>query len=239
MQLLLGLSGKKVAGKSTITQYLKRNRMEMFPDGCDVELFPLAKPLKELAISVLGLRPEQVYGTEEDKRTLTKYRWEDLPHYDNLIHELNERNEQFIDLHVWDGDEAVRIEKLQGYLEPPAGLMTAREVLQEVGTGIFRRMYFDIWAEACLRSIREWFDRKANFHQIAVIDDVRFPNEVKAIQKVGGKVVRLTRNVLHDNHESETALDEYSDFTWVLDNSLLSITEQCEAVRAKVIEWSI
>jgi len=42
---------------------------------------------------------------------------------------------------------------------------------------------------------------------IIITADVRFPNEVKCIQELGGHVIRLLRNPHDDQHESETALD--------------------------------
>ena len=53
--------------------------------------------------------------------------------------------------------------------------------------------------------------------ELAIIADVRFPNEAKAIENAGGVVVRLTRKVSDDNHDSEVALDEYP-FKHFIDN---------------------
>ena len=58
--------------------------------------------------------------------------------------------------------------------------------------------------------------------ELAIIADVRFPNEAKAIEDAGGKVVRLTRRVREDNHSSEVALDDYA-FTHYIDNKDTSI----------------
>ena len=55
----------------------------------------------------------------------------------------------------------------------------------------------------------------------------------------GGKVIRLTRNVFgdKDQHPSETALDEYKDFDFVLDNQSMSISEQNESIYNQLAEW--
>lgn len=54
-----------------------------------------------------------------------------------------------------------------------------------------------------------------------VITDVRFENEVKAIKRRGGIVIRLTRDTGNkpSNHESETALDYYDEFDLVYNNN--------------------
>ena len=44
-------------------------------------------------------------------------------------------------------------------------------------------MYEDIWSESLIRAIN------SESPLIAVIDDVRFENEIKAVQDAGGKVV--------------------------------------------------
>ena len=78
---------------------------------------------------------------------------------------------------------------------------------------------------------------------MAIVCDVRFPNEVEAIQKAGGKVLRLLRDVYEgqDQHSSETALDDYplEKFDWVLDNKELTVAEQNDAVfqLLKEINW--
>ena len=53
---------------------------------------------------------------------------------------------------------------------------------------------------------------------LVIIPDVRFLNELKAIQDWGGEVWRLSRHDDADAHESETQLDEYQ-FPVVIDNN--------------------
>ena len=60
--------------------------------------------------------------------------------------------------------------------------------------------------------------------QLAIIADVRFGNEAKAIEEAGGKLVRLTRNIYNDDHSSEVALDDYP-FTNYIDNSDTNIDD--------------
>jgi hypothetical protein len=63
---------------------------------------------------------------------------------------------------------------------------------------------------------------------------------VKGIQDAGGKVIRLTRNIFGDSdqHPSETALDDYEGFDFVLDNQKMSLQEQNEAVYNKLVDWN-
>ncbi len=99
---------------------------------------------------------------------------------------------------------------------------TVREVLQIVGTGWFRILDPDYW-------VRQWkvavLQSRA---EIILCGDVRFLNEIQAIQSLGGKVCRLTRNPFpHDKHASETALDRVGGvWDWFMYNSEMSIDEQ-------------
>lgn len=100
--------------------------------------------------------------------------------------------------------------------------LTAREVMEIVGTDIFRALKVDVWTSSTINLInREKPD-------IAIITDVRFPDEVDAIKNIGGKVVRLTRNPFNADNFIENALDpdkyDLCNFDYVLDNS--SITKE-------------
>ena len=114
--------------------------------------------------------------------------------------------------------EHLRWENMPGVLLKPqvAGPMTAREFMQYFGTDVMRKMYEPIWVNSCIKKIQQ------EQSGLAIIADVRFPNEAKAIEDAGGKVVRLTREVHEDNHSSEVALDDYP-FTDYIDNKIESI----------------
>ena len=83
-----------------------------------------------------------------------------------------------------------------------------RHLLQFVGTNIIRKYYPD-WHIDKLVSGIENDDAK-----FITIDDVRFPNELKAIKKLGGNAFFIIRTngitgSMISNHESETALKWY------------------------------
>ena len=107
------------------------------------------------------------------------------------------------------------------------GRMTAREVLQCVGTDFFRSIYKNVWVDACLRQIKE------DDSELALISDVRFENEIHAIQKAGGFVLGLKRNPSKkkDKHPSETAIDKCIHLCdAIVDNNSLTISQQNEQI---------
>jgi hypothetical protein len=77
-------------------------------------------------------------------------------------------------------------------------------------------MYASIWVNATIKKI------KREQSELAIIADVRFPNEAKAIEDADGMLLRLTRNVFDDKHDSETSLDNYC-FQHVIDNDKYNI----------------
>ena len=79
------------------------------------------------------------------------------------------------------------------------GPMTGREVLQYFGSDICRKMYENIWFDACIRRIRK------DNPELALISDVRFSNEIAGVQKEGGIVFGLPRDIVNgkDTHSSE------------------------------------
>lgn len=92
--------------------------------------------------------------------------------------------------------------------------ITPRDVMKEVGMA-GRRLYPDIWAVLGMREAQQLLDEGKR----VVFCDVRFPNEVVAIQSHDGYVIRLLRGKPESAHPSETSLDGQLDrFDYVLDN---------------------
>ena len=106
--------------------------------------------------------------------------------------------------------------------------MTAREVLQVVGTDFLRSIQHNVWADATIRRIQK------DNPPIALIGDCRFPNEVEAVKRAGGTVIKLTRNLYNSDHASEIALDPENydpcNFDLVVDNQNMTIEEQWKVV---------
>jgi hypothetical protein len=169
-----------------------------------VKMYNFADALKELCITMFDISHEQAYGSY--KNSLTKLKWENMPGVASST--------QIEDLSLSTED----LEKL-GIQSHKPGFMTAREVLQFVGTDIFRRMYEPVWVKLLMNKI------KADSPLVAVIADCRFDNEAQAVKDEGGTIVRLTRRPTRDNHPSEDGFKEFSDFDLVLDNEILGIKD--------------
>ena len=107
----------------------------------------------------------------------------------------------------------------------------AREFLQYFGTDVCRNLKEDVWVDFCINKI------KSEQSELALVGDCRFPDEVKAIQDVGGKVVRLTRTPHEDSHASETALDTFEGFDATINNQGMTVDEQSKELLNILSEW--
>lgn len=190
MTKIIAFSGRKQSGKSTSGEYVQRLMNDINPK-IDIRTYSFADPLKKnICIDLLGLTPQQCWGSDDDKNSLTSLMWENMP----------------------------------GYIGDSIGLMTAREVMEYIGTKMFRKMKDQVWVEATLKQIEK--DKP----DIALLLDNRFPNEVTPILDAGGYVVRLTRNPFNSTSEPESALDpdkyDWNKFSYILYNNDISIEQK-------------
>jgi len=195
---------------------------EMWPY---VKMYSFADTLKSLAVHLFGLRPEQVYGSEEDKNSLTQFRWENMPgivtkkvleeEWGNMLCDWFPKDHEYGAKEMQEGLAGINL------MYHDAGPMTAREFMQHFGTDVMRKMYSNIWVDNTIKKIL------AEGSELAVVPDVRFPNEVEAILENGGEVIRLSRVYEKDGHQSETCLDpgnfDHSKFTHVIENADIGI----------------
>ncbi|MEI9966152.1 MAG: hypothetical protein WDN67_00530 [Candidatus Moraniibacteriota bacterium] len=88
----------------------------------------------------------------------------------------------------------------QLFREKPAGM---RKLMQDWGCSR-REDWEDYWVDQYKERVKK---SSAN---IVVTDDVRFPNELEAVQGLNGTVYRIIRkeHETGDNHTSETSLDD-------------------------------
>jgi len=97
--------------------------------------------------------------------------------------------------------------------------LTPRQVLQYMGTDIMRNQMTNLskefedkfWIKCVENKIKKILSENPNV--CIVISDVRFPNEVEMIKKLGGTVIRVKRPNIENNntfsaHASENMIDE-------------------------------
>lgn len=185
--IILGIAGKAGSGKDTVCDYLVGRY--------GFRKVSLAAPLKEMVSRVFPKIPhENLWGPSNLRNEPVKaYRMSgECPTCGNP-------------LRLWpDADPLERYTCFDCHAKWPEYL-SARVALQTLGTDWGRRLYPDVWVDHLFAHLPE------DDHRNLCISDVRFPNEVRAIVRNGGKVVRVARptgtELPASAHESETALD--------------------------------
>ena len=100
--------------------------------------------------------------------------------------------------------------------------MTYRDLLQRLGTEAMRNgLHENVWVNALFADYHfniEEDEQMPNW----LITDCRFPNELEAVKAHKGitiKVIRDSGNTVGTTHASETALDDYTEWDYVVDNN--------------------
>lgn len=100
--------------------------------------------------------------------------------------------------------------------------ITIRELMQKFGTIIREEIHPDFWVKIFISKIKTLL-----LHKLTVVTpDVRFPNEKKAIEDIGGIVIRVERpSIKTMDHISETALDNSKFYYTILNDGTLEDLE--------------
>lgn len=228
---IVGDDGNKSQGDTyldtsrTDAEFMEWAMYNMWPF---VKKYSFADALKQISISLFDLKYEQVYGSEAHKNQLVPHlRWENMPGVvtdanADIFSDVKEAN-LFPNAYPSDYSKMV-------HHKP--GPMTVRDFLQYLGTDVMRKMYEPVWVNRCIKDIQE------EQPLLAVIDDCRFENEIKAVQKAGGKVIGLTRQPYTDGHSSEQVVKDHEDLCdVVIDNQDMEIKDVCIEVIKSINSW--
>lgn len=114
-----------------------------------------------------------------------------------------------IDKNILQGNGGERIFR---ELEMPEWFnLTPRQLLQKIGMAFRNEINEDVWIKILENKYKKQKDN-------VIITDVRFPNEVKMIEKYGFVMAVKRPGYNGDEHESEHALDNHV-FKYVFDNN--------------------
>ncbi len=107
--------------------------------------------------------------------------------------------------------------------------MTVKDakLLQRVGTDVYRNVRGEnVWVDALYWTIAE------QQPLVAIITDVRFFNEAQMVKDMGGSIIKCVRRCQDGSqfidpsrdktHRSETELDSYTDWDYVIDADRIS-----------------
>jgi hypothetical protein len=197
--LILGIAGKAGSGKDTVCDYLAAKH--------GFAKVSLATPLKVLIHRVFPKIPaDNLYGPSHLRNAPV----EDYP-LSGLCPSCG-----VIMRHDENADLLDRFSCGACLAKWPEHL-SARVALQTLGTDWGRRLYPDVWVDYLFAHLTP------SETPLLCISDVRFPNEVRAVLRNGGRVAKVTRptgELPASGHASETSLDGFGDglFDTVLRN---------------------
>ena len=188
--MILGFAGKAASGKTTAARHLAPLL------DSETLIIPMAMVLRDEVEAFLRCcgADEYVpllYGCQEDKlRVFYLDQARALQHC--------EQWQDFIAAHAEIQDR------------PGQTALSVRRILQWWGTEYRRTQDPDYWTKAWERKVAQY-----DLQQVHIlVDDVRFINELKTVQGLGGQIVKIERPgfVVAGNHASETSLDGYDNW---------------------------
>ena len=191
------------------------------------QIWPLIKidhfgdTLKDVVCVVFNLDREKLWGSDADKNELTHIKWSDIykicPQHIPKVKEEDSQTE-----------ETSKSKKKRVVAQTATEeFLTYRQVLEVFGTDICRTIYSECWIQSLFKNV------VLQNYPFVVVPDCRNPDEVEYARAMGAKVVRLTRNPHDSKTNIETALDDYTDFDFVIDNQ--NMTQEQKGV--ELVKW--
>jgi len=233
MNKIIGISGRKQSGKNTVGNIINGIVLQSLNMIQDYSIDDLGNLQIKTATSNgdIGWGIFDVLRRDEE---FTSYAESNLWPYIKVYHFADYLKKMSIDLFDLTPSQVYGTDEDKN-TETPYG-KTAREFLQYLGTDVMRNIKDTIWVDYTIKTIQD------ESSSVAIIPDVRFPNEVEAIQKAGGIVLRLSRNPFNSDHLCESALDKgnynWDNFDEVIDNEDLTIVDLVQKIETFKWIWS-
>ena len=217
---IIGISGRKQSGKNTLANYMngdilkRREMVQDFAINQKVEL-------EILTCTEDGKSNWGIFDVTRKDDSFVSYAERELWPFVKLYHFADYLKKMSIDLFDLSPEQVYGTDDDKNTPTPYG--MTSREFLQHLGTDVMRSIKDTVWVDYTIKIIKQ------EKPLVSIIPDVRFPNEVEAIKKAGGIVVRLDRNVYDSPHKCESSLDQenfdWNNFDVILRNNNIKIEE--------------
>lgn len=187
-KIIIGFAGRKRAGKTSLSKYLTKKY--------NGTIVTIADALKHLCCELCGFKDIEELNFYKDNGTSYSFNPDKAPKWAKIICEqvfgdyTDEQYNEILDL-------------LKGIYT-----YNIRELLQFIGTDIIRKYRPNWHVDKMVEAINNAET------DLVCVDDIRFPNERKAVEELGGTVffvIRPDLTVDVSNHESEISL-EWQEF---------------------------
>ena len=220
--MIIGIAGRLGSGKDTVGEVIQK--LCLTNNGVEFEIKKFAGKLKTIASLVTGVPVEKF----EDQEFKQKYMSEEWNNPNPVIYE--------------NGNKAWMP-------------MTYREFLQKLGTEAMRDgLHTNVWVNALFADYKMSYRQHPDIDYVEhkaypnwIITDVRFPNEVEAVEEREGITIRVVRGCskcggigyhklscskqYEKQHPSETALDDAKfDYEIINDGTLEDLVEKVKHI---------
>jgi hypothetical protein len=244
---IIGISGKMQSGKDTVAliiQYLTdpyavkdkltyqqwKEEHDTVMDGCnrtasEWETKRWADGVKDCVCIMIGCTREQLEDIDFKNKPLGEEwrRWFGI-HYKVVSNTNNGRMTPYFNTKE-EAEEEYKFDSRFQISSFESELLTPRMVMQQVGTeGGRLTIHPNVWVYSLISKYVPYSARGSEYEfeeSMWLIPDTRFVNEAEAIKKKKGFVIRVNTNRagMVSNHPSETSLDDYKGFDYIIDNS--------------------
>jgi hypothetical protein len=206
--MIIGISGRMGSGKNTVGDIIEK--LCLTNNGPKFEQKSFAGKLKQIASLLTGI-PVEDFEDQEFKKSYLGAEWGTV--------ESNPLNA----VPVFENIEFNH-------------LMSVRELLQKLGTEAIRDgLHPNAWVNALMCEYKR--PKMSEYNPSNwIITDVRFPNELEAVEDVKGLTIKVVRPVEKSKtsvrlHPSETSLDKAEfDYEIINDGSIEDLIEKVRQI---------
>lgn len=227
--LIIGLSGVSGSGKDTVADLIQEVGSQ---GGQGWTKVALADPMKRIVRDVYDFTDEQLWGPSEMRNEPDK-------RYPRPCSDCGGKGDRVYE-DTSPGESA--LQPCMMCHGEKVTYLTCREALQQLGTEWARNCYPDTWVDLTIRTAEKLMDPQSRltYSQAlgllqggvdlepiwgVLVSDVRYRNELAAIKKAGGMVLRVRRETTlsaeYTSHSSEAEMGQIQDseFDLVIDNT--------------------
>lgn len=225
--MIIGISGKKQSGKDTICNIIRA--LDIWDRRDELNIWTSCKTREEFA-------KEFVW---ENTMFLEASKWKKHAFADKLKQMASTLLD--VPIEYWEDGEFKNDLNPSGLTSSWGRTYTNREILQVVGNTLREYLDPNVWVNTLFKGYTVYPSKLVNSEREKVgnwdescngiptvnneypwwiIPDVRMPNEVEAVKALGGVLIRVNKACEEfDRHISETALDDYTEFDYVVENN--------------------